>query len=411
MIMDVPTDYRSGYAKARLVDADMADRYVAQTLVGDPLADAVMLACDGIPASRQHAWFQRGIEGGPSAIADAPAELRALITEAERVPPWWDAAGSLPGCRAFHGKSEIFFAAFVGAVLIEGFSTTISKSFSITGRLVDQGVRRLKQNNRHLAEIFLPGGLDRHGEGWSLSIRIRLMHARVRLLLERSGEWDTPAWGVPMSGAHIAFAAAAFSGLLLHRARMLGLSITPEESQSFMHVWHYSGHLMGVDPTVQCPTEAEAMRMYRIGMMCEPPPGLESILLANGMVNSAPVVAGVTDPAKRRALVRRIYSVSRAMIGDELADTLRFPRGGPVGALAFLRLQNKADGLLRRMFPAFDKRRRVSQFGQAMDFSYYEPVPDASQNTTPPAGEDAPKPGGINYNMPQHLHAEKDRPR
>ena len=143
------------------------------------------------------------------------------------------------------------------------------------------------------------------------------------------------------------------------------------------------------------------MRMYRIGIMCEPPPGLESILLANGMVNSAPVVAGVTDPDKRRALVRRIYSVSRAMIGHELADTLRFPRVGPVGALTFLRLQNQADGLLRRMFPALDKRRRVSQFGQAMDFSYYEPAPAA--------GEDPAKAGGINYNMPQHLYAEKDR--
>jgi len=409
MDMDIPTDYRAGFAKARLVDADMATRYVTQTMVGDPLADAVMLACDSAPPARQHAWIQRGIEGGAAAIPDAPGELRALITEVERVPPWYDAAATLPGCRAFHGKSEIFFAAFVGAVLIEGFSTMISKSFSLTGRLVDQGERRLKQNNRHLAEIFLPGGLERHGEGWSLSVRIRLIHARVRLLLSRSDEWDTAAWGVPMSGAHIAYAAAAFSGLLLHRARMLGLSITQEESESFMRVWHYAAHLMGVDPTVQCPTEAEAMRMYRIGLMCEPPPGLESIQLANLMVNSAPVVAGVTDPAKRAALVRRIYSVSRSIIGDELADTLRFPRGGPFYALTWLRFQNQADGLLRRVFPALEQRRRVSQFGQAVDFSYYEPVPDPAAKPGLEADPDAPAPGGINYTLPQHLHAEKDK--
>jgi len=409
MNMQIPTDYRAGFAKARLVDSDMASRYIAQTMVGDPLADAAILACASVPASRQHAWFQRGIEGGAAAITDAPAELRALITEVERVPPWHDAAATLPGCRVFHGRSEIFFAAFVGSVLIEAFSTMISKSFSITGRLVDQGVRRLQQANRHLVEIFLPGGLDRHAEGWSLSLRIRLIHARSRLLLSRSDEWDTPAWGVPLSGAHMAFGAAAFSGLLLHRARMLGLSLTQEESDAVMRIWHYCGHVMGLDPTVQCRTEAEAMRLYRIGKMCEPPPGLEAIMLANAMVNSAPLVAGFTDAEKRRPLVRRIYGVSRALIGDELADSLRFPRSGPPGALTLLWLQNRVDGLLRRTFPAFDKRRRVSQFGRAMDFSYYEPTLAAGQNPIPTSGEEAPKIGGINYNVPQHLHAEKDR--
>lgn len=33
----------------------------------------------------------------------------------------------------------MFVGAFVAAVLIEGFSTLISQSFSITGRIVDQG--------------------------------------------------------------------------------------------------------------------------------------------------------------------------------------------------------------------------------------------------------------------------------
>ena len=55
----------------------------------------------------------------------------------------------------------MFIGAFVGAVLIEGFATLISKSFAITGRVLDQGVRRLQQNNAHLLEIFLPQGMAR----------------------------------------------------------------------------------------------------------------------------------------------------------------------------------------------------------------------------------------------------------
>jgi hypothetical protein len=389
--MDMPTEYRAGFAKARALDAEMAERYVRHTMLGDAMADAAIAACQGAPAGQQRAWLQDGIQRGPSAIPGAPDALRELLAEAARVPDWFDPAQTRAGCRAFHGNSEMFIGAFVGAVLIEGFSTLISKSFSATGRLVDQGTRRLKQNNRHLSEIFIPGGLEREGEGWMLSVRIRLMHARVRFLLERSDEWDAAACGVPLSSAHVGFATAAFSGLLLARARMLGVSLKAEERASFMLVWRYSGHLMGVHPELQAATEDEALRLHRIGAMCEPPPDIEAILLANGLINSAPIVAGITDAAERKALVRRIYTVSRALIGDGLADQLNFPPARGFGTLAALRLRNRLDRVLRRALPGFDRRRRAGQFGRMLDLSFH--------------GD-----GEISYRMPQHLHAEKDAP-
>ena len=81
------------------------------------------------------------------------------------------------------------------------FSTLISTSFVQTGRIFDDGVRRLRQNNRHQLEIFWPGGLVREGKGWKLSVRIRFVHARVRYLLSRSEEWDFDAYGIPISAA------------------------------------------------------------------------------------------------------------------------------------------------------------------------------------------------------------------
>ena len=389
-MLTMPEDYRAGHARARRLDREMADLYTLHTLLGDAAADAVALALEGAPMERQRDWLQRGIDDGAAAIPDAPAALRNLLAEADTPPPWFEASRTLPGCRAFHGNSEMFVGAFVGAVLIEGFSTLISRSFSITGRLVDQGTRRLKQNNRHLTEIFLPGGLERHGEGLKLSIRIRLIHARLRLMLSHSAEWDAAAWGVPLSAAHLGFAAAAFSGLLLERARMLGVDLTAEERESFMLVWRYAAHLMGVPPALQAGTEAEAMRIVRIGRQCEPPPDLESILLANGLVNAAPIVAGITEPAARRALARRIYAVSRALIGDELADRLRYPPSRNFGVLAALRLRNRADRLLRRAVPAFDRRRRSGQFTQMIGLSFHDA-------------------GDSGYRLPQILHAEKDR--
>lgn len=324
-------------------------------------------------------------------MPEAPEPVRAFFAGIERAPEWFDPAKVSAGCRAFHRNSEMFVGAFVGAVLIEGFTTLISKSFGITGRLVDQGVRRLKQNNRHLVEIFLPGGLDRRSDGWKLSVRIRLVHAQVRFLLKRSEEWDGEAWGTPVSSAHIAYATAAFSALLLKRAEMLGVRLSVEERESFMMIWRYSGHLMGVAPELQFSGEEDALRFHRIGTICEPPPSMESLILANGLINSAPIVAGITEPGPRRKLVRHIYRVSRALIGDEMADSLKYPRSRTTGVLAVLRWRNRIDRFLQQRVPAVARFRRAGQFQRMLEVSHY--------------GE-----RGLGYRMPGHVHAENDKP-
>ena len=70
----------------------------------------------------------------------------------------------------------------------------ISKSFAITGRVIDNGVRRLKQNVRHLLNIFMPRGVEPSADGWKLSLRNRMVHARVRSLFR------TPKSGTRMHG-------------------------------------------------------------------------------------------------------------------------------------------------------------------------------------------------------------------
>lgn len=121
--------------------------------------------------------------------------------------------------------------------MIEGFSTNIANSLLITGRLHESGVRRLKQDNRHIVEIFIPGRLQRSGDGWTLSVRVRLIHARVRRLLEHSGERDEASWGTTLSSAHVGYSITAFSATLLQLMAKLCAKYTDEWCESFMAVW------------------------------------------------------------------------------------------------------------------------------------------------------------------------------
>ena len=113
--------------------------------------------------------------------------------------------------------------------------------------------------------------------------------------------------------------------------KRLGATYTDEERKSFMDVWRYSGHLMGIPPAMLFKDEADALRIFEVGGACEPPPGIESVVMANSLVNSAPLVAGIIDPAARRRLARYVFGVSRARSGTPLpisSGTRRTPHSG-----------------------------------------------------------------------------------
>ena len=387
----MPSDYAASYGRARAVDPEGARNYVAHTMIGDPTCDLLMDQLREAPVRDFDRFIHAAIENPDDPVLkDAPPAVHKFVEELETVPDWVDVADFAGGIRAFHRDSSLCLAAMLGGVLVEGFSTTIAKPFFITGRLRDQGVRRLRQNNRHMIEILLPGGLETRGDGWRLSVRIRLVHAKVRQLFDRSDEWDSDVSGVPISAAHVGYAITAFSARMLQHMRSLGASYSDTERDSFMAVWRYSGHLMGIPPTILFRDYAAALEMFRIGALCEPDPDIESIAMANALVHSAPLVAGTTDRDERRKLAQYIFSVSRALIGDELADRLHYPPGRTFGVLPWFRMQRRYQHVIRERFPRLARESNFSAFNTLLEVSALQGL-------------------DIDYRLPDHVYAEESR--
>ncbi|MDE2836982.1 MAG: oxygenase MpaB family protein [Chloroflexota bacterium] len=384
----LPTDYIPQVEIALAHDHERAANYFKHTLIGDPLADETLEECSSLTRAELYLFVQAGMDGDKAALADAPAALREFFDQVDELPDWFHETDSMPGVRSFHRNSSLILGAMVGGVLVEGFTTNISKSFFLSGRLRDQGVRRLKQNNRHMLEIFMPGGMDRLGDGFKLSVRIRLVHAHIRRLLRESGDWDIEAWGVPVSSAHLGFAIAAFSARLLHHARRLGAQFTDEERASFMQVWRRSGYVMGIPETILYHDEADALKVFEIGRMCEPPIGLESIAMANALENSAPVVVGIADPSQRRSLAKYVYNVSGALIGKEMAAALRYPKRNTLGVLPMFRLDVRYKRLMARLFPSYAARMKQNDFTGMLGASAYDEA-------------------GLTYGWPDNVYAER----
>ena len=370
--INIPSDYLPGYEKARVVNRELADRYIDHTTIGDPAADAAIADLLALEPQQIARFIRAGMDRDGDTLRAAPPRVRDFFELLETPPQWANPDAFIPGVRMFHRNSSRILGAFVGGTLVEGFSTNIAKSFFITGRLRESGVRRLKQNNRHMVEIFMPGGLERHGDGWKLSVRLRLVHARIRRLLADSDQWDQTAWGVPVSAAHLGFAITGFSARLVRHMRSLGCRFNAEEKASFIAVWRYSGHLMGIPDTILFRSEEDALQLFEMGRLLEPEPDTESIVMANALIRSAPLVIGINDTTDRRKLVSYVYKVSRALIGDELADQLKYPDTSTLGVLPWFRLQKRYEATTARLFRSVGQAHRFSRFTELLGASAYD---------------------------------------
>ena len=274
---------------------------------------------------------------------------------------------------------------------MEGFSTLISKSFRIRGRITQNGVHRLRQNLLHLAEQFLPGGMEPPGDGWRLTLRIRLVHAQSRMLLRDSDEWDSAAYGVPISAAHVMLASTTFSARLLQHAERLGAKFSDDEREGYVHVWRYTAWVMGVPDALLFQDYDSALHSFGIGMLCEPVPDDDAIIMANSIVNSSPLLLGVRDPAKRQRFAKFIYQVCRELIGDELAEHFRFPPSQRIPQVPLLWLKRRAKLALTKWIPGLHALNRGYDYMEMLDISNVGNLEHA-------------------YHLPTTLHDESSEP-
>lgn len=401
MAVPIPTVYREGYKQACAVNPDLAQKYIDQTTIGDPVTDAVMDALAGFAQGDVNRFINAGMHEDEKTLANAPEVLRDFFDELGKPPEWFDPRALYPGYQTFHQYSDLFIPAFFVST-VHNASTLIAKAFYATGRVMsDFGLRRIRQNTRHFIEIMLPGALERQGDGWKLSVRIRLVHARVRWLIRDSGTWDESVYGMPISGAHMAFSSANFSAGMLLQAKRLGARMDTATQNGFMQAWRYASYLAGTPEDLLFDGDyKKTLEFRKVASLCEPPPGEESIAIANALVQALPKIVKTIDPASQQgmkthvyidqqSMTKHVYRITRALLGNALSDQLLFPPQRILGFLQCIRLYRRTLDLLHRLAPNFARQWRGSNFGFLLEASMLEE---------------------LRYRLPDHLDTKKASP-
>ncbi|HEY4219042.1 MAG TPA: oxygenase MpaB family protein [Gemmatimonadaceae bacterium] len=338
--------------RARAAHGHRADILAPAMLRADPLADAAVESFTQLPAGRGVAMLNAALAHGIDSVTDAPESLIALFRAVDEVPMWvdWDELAV--------GGDALMRTGMLGLLTLMCYSLPMAyavaegnKPLTFSGRLMGRAARRLNETGRFVIETCRPGGLRRDGDGFRITIKVRLMHAQVRRLLLQSARWKTESWGTPINQADMAATNVTFSAVVLRGLRRLGVRFSARESAAVMSLWRYSGHLSGVEPDLLCATEGEGVRLAELMWMTRRAADDDSRQLVQALM-----ACKLEPPLDRIGNVTGLLqAMTRSFIGDALADELQLRRTRASALLPLLRGAVATSELARIAAPPIDR--------------------------------------------------------
>ncbi len=315
-------------AAARAQYGDRAERLGHWLWASDPLADAAVASLAN--SRRRDGWkrIEKALRHGVDSLEDCEPELRAFFLHAEQIPMWVD-------WKVLEHAGKLFFRGGFLSGMVLGVKSLVygycspggNKPLVFSGRLETQASRRLQETVAFVHAVCSPGGMKRGAPGYQITLKVRLMHAKVRRLIETSDRWKPEQWGTPINQHDMLATTLLFSLVLIRGLRMTGFSISQEESESYLSLWRYIGYLMGVEEELLFGSERQAERLAEMIHITQGPPDDDSRALTHALMLAASREA--PTEALREQARKRIpfsYGLCRALLGEELSDQLQLPR-------------------------------------------------------------------------------------
>ncbi len=333
---------------------DRADRLALLLDQSDPLADAVARSMASMPPGEGFRMYSQAAAEGIASVPAAPAAFHELFSEVERVPVWADFPRMERGGRLFLRYGALAGVVLGARSLVLGYvSPAGNKPLVFSGRLAEQAPRRLAETSRFVQAVVLPGGVRPFGEGYQITLKVRLMHAQVRAMIERSGRWDEQAWGRPINQHDMAGTVLLFSAALLGGLRILGASIPHDQSEAYMHLWRWTGRLMGVTDDVLPTSEADALSLGELIAATQAPPDEDARALTRALLET-PLLDARSD-AQRCLAPQRVAlgkAFARELLGEPLAGQLGISPSRYRHAMPVIRTMTRVRDALHRAAPA-----------------------------------------------------------
>lgn len=329
--------------------------------IGDPLADHVIqeLAKLGPDAARE---LEHGIlEGSRPNMVPA---IRALLTDAEHCEAVdLDALSRGSDAYLAIGAIWIGLALGPGSLTHTYTSASIARVLVRTGNLTGMARRRLLETGVWNTATVLPEGLTRGHPGYVHNLQVRLLHARVRHALIKSG-WDVETQGVPINQVELARTWLDFTYVPFTALGRLGIDFTEDEIRDLYVLWRRVAHLLGVDPRLYSRVFDQASGAALLAEIDGALPSVseDSRALTAAMLDAVAILLAPQLRVSEPIAFQLASAVLRRLHGNTLADALGVRRSWTSPALPLLAFVNR----VRRRRERHDPRRRAATIARTI---------------------------------------------
>jgi endo-cleaving rubber dioxygenase len=286
--------------------------------VADPLVASLIDRGD-VPKVNQllKGWTKNG-----QALPDGlPADLRAFIEEARKLPSWAD-QGKLATAFEFNQKRGLYLGITYGFA-----SGMMSTAIPHEARAVyySKGGADMKDRITKTAKLGYDIGTEKafapDGEMIVTCVKTRLAHAGVRHLLPQSPYWTKSAdEKIPISQADMMVTWHSLPTTVMKNLVKWKIPMPAAESGAFLHSWQLTAHMLGIKDEYIPATwdEANSQAKQVLDPILAPTP--EGIKLADILLNLGSVIDGgiLSKPV--------LGALTRFMLGDEIAGWLKIPQ-------------------------------------------------------------------------------------
>jgi hypothetical protein len=236
--------------------------------VGDPPADdmiARVFADGDVTAVNQVLTHFLDNSTDHTDVSPLPLVVRDFLQSASALPAWADQTKIAMAEGLFLEQGPLIFIALACASLPECYiNGNEAQVLGVTNRLKGRrAYRRIQETAQLIVDVLASGAFTTTRSGIVATQRVRILHAGMRHLILKAKPSEAPASddpllkqlpgyeaartaGLPINQEDLAYTLCTFSYVVLRSLGILGVAITQNEKDAYVHCWGIVGYLIGV---------------------------------------------------------------------------------------------------------------------------------------------------------------------
>ncbi|MEV0844909.1 oxygenase MpaB family protein [Streptomyces sp. NPDC049954] len=288
---------------------------------GDELADATVATLFERGEVGTFNTLMRYVSTAGAPLPDGLPEVAREYLHVTSAPPAWVDWEEMEKARLFfvdnnvHISTALSFASMPACYVVPHVAKLLSATHGLK-----YPSKRMAETGQFTVYLMRPDAFEAGSRFIPAAQKVRLLHASIRLHLQRENRWDSAALGVPICQEDLIGGQMFFSMLVLDSLHRLGVHMSTEGAEAYYYAWRVVGAMLGVDQSAVPQNLEEARRFLDSYMIRHMGPSPEGAHLTRQLLDLyEEIVPGtLLDPV--------VAALVRHLVGDTCADWLEVPR-------------------------------------------------------------------------------------